>query len=130
LADILRMADYVDIWCPNRLGFLLEDEEPRLDAMKGNSQKMWTYECLHGAKHQPPLEYYRGLAWLSEMRGLSGFGIWSYCTYVDDHWFFPRKGNQDYLLVYPGEGVVTSRRWEAVQDGVEDMKALSILKHR
>jgi hypothetical protein len=62
------------------------------------------------------------------MRGLTGFGFWSYCTSSDDPWGFPYIGSHDYLLVYPGEGVVTSRRWESVRDGVEDLRALAIIK--
>ena len=126
--DIQRMCGYVDIWCPNRNSFLLKDDEPRLDVMKANAVAMWTYECMHHAKQRPPLEYYRGLAWLAELRGLSGFGFWSYCTSADNPWEFPYKRGHDYLLVYPGNGVVTSRRWEAVRDGSEDLRALSILK--
>ena len=126
--DIQRMREYVDIWCPNRNSFLLQDEEPRLDVMKANALAMWTYECMHHAKHRPPLEYYRGLAWLSELRGLSGFGFWSYCTSSDSPWEFPHTRGHDYLLVYPGDGVVNSRRWEACRDGSEDMRALMILK--
>ncbi len=126
--DIQRMRDYVDIWCPNRNGFLLKDEEPRLDVMKANGHAVWTYECLHNAKHRPPLEYYRGLAWLTELRGLSGFGFWSYCTSSNTPWEFPSTRGHDYLLVYPGDGVVTSRRWEACRDGSEDIRALRILK--
>ncbi|MFH1741024.1 MAG: glycoside hydrolase domain-containing protein [bacterium] len=125
--DIRRMADYVDIWCPNRMGFLL-DEDPRLDVMKKNSVMLWTYECLHHAKHRAPLQYYRGFAWLAELRGLSGFGFWSYCTSSDDPWEFPAKRGHDYLLIYPGNGIVTSRRWEACRDGSEDMRAVTILK--
>jgi len=128
--DIQRMAEYVDVWCPNRGSFLLKDLEPRLDVMKKNAKMMWTYECQHHAKHRPPLEYYRGLAWLAELRGLTGFGFWSYCTSADDPWEYPSKSSHDYLLVYPGNGVVTSRRWEAVRDGVEDLRALWMLKDR
>jgi hypothetical protein len=127
MADIQRMAPYVDIWCPNRSGFLME-EDPRLEVMRESGKAVWTYECLHNAKHQPPLEYYRGQAWLAESHGLTGMGFWSYCTSVDDPWLFPTLGDHDYLLVYPGKGVVTSRRWEAVRDGVEDLRALNQLK--
>ncbi len=130
LDDIKKMAPYVDIWCPNRNGFLLEDDDPRMEVMKSEGKLLWTYECLHHAKHRPPLHYYRGLAWLSALRGCSGFGFWSYCTSADDPWFYPEKRLHDYLLVYPGKGVVTSRRWESVRDGVEDLRALSLLQER
>jgi hypothetical protein len=127
MSDIRRMAHLVDVWCPNRNGFLLKDD-PRLDVMINNSKMMWTYECEHLAKHRPPLEYYRGLAWLAKMRGLSGFGFWTYCTSPDDPWQYPEKTSHDYLLVYPGDGIVTSRRWEAVRDGVEDLRAMALLE--
>lgn len=130
LADIERMAPYVDVWCPNRNGFLLEPEDPRLDVMKEHGKLLWTYECLHHAKQRPPLQYYRGYAWLSALRGCTGFGFWSYCTSQDDPWFYPEKSLHDYLLVYPGKGIVTSRRWEAVRDGVEDLRAVSLLRKR
>lgn len=130
LADIERMAPYVDIWCPNRNGFLLESDDPRLDVMKEHGKLLWTYECLHHAKHRPPLQYYRGYAWLSALRGCTGFGFWSYCTSQDDPWFYPEKSLHDYLLVYPGKGIVTSRRWEAVRDGVEDLRAVALLRKR
>ncbi len=126
--DIQRMADYVDIWCPHRGSFLINDEEPRLDVIKQNAVKIWTYECWHHAKHRPPLEYYRGLAWLALHRGLSGFGFWTFCTSQDDPWGYPIKRGHDYLLIYPGKGIVTSRRWESCRDGSEDMRAVSILK--
>ncbi|MCA9437584.1 MAG: DUF4091 domain-containing protein, partial [Candidatus Omnitrophica bacterium] len=130
LEDIEAMAPYVDIWCPNRSGFLLKDDDPRMEVMKREGDRLWTYECLHHAKHRPPLHYYRGLAWLSALRGCTGFGFWSYCTHRDNPWFYPENALHDYLLVYPGDGVVTSRRWESVRDGIEDLRAVSLLKKK
>ncbi|MFP4501337.1 MAG: PQQ-binding-like beta-propeller repeat protein [Candidatus Hydrogenedentota bacterium] len=127
MEELEAMAPYVDIWCPNRGGFLLDENADKLDFMKSTGATMWTYECEGYAKHQSPLGYYRGLAWLSWHHDLTGFGFWSYCTSRNDPWFKPET-RLDYLLIYQGNGVVTSKRWEAVRDGIEDHAMLVALR--
>jgi hypothetical protein len=127
MADLKRMAPYVDIWCPNRNGFLLSEGLDKLLYMKSTGKTVWTYECEGNAKHQSPLGYYRGQAWLVWHRGLSGIGFWSYCTSQYDPWYVP-QGGYDYLLIYQGDGVVSSKRWEAIRDGIEDYTLLLQLK--
>jgi len=122
--DLKRMAPYVDIWCPNRNGYLLKEGLDKLDFMKSMGKTVWTYECEANAKHQSPLGYYRGQAWLAWHHGLTGIGFWSYCTSRYDPWYVP-QGGADYLLIYQGEGVVTSKRWEAIRDGIEDYNLLT-----
>lgn len=117
--EIESMVPFVDIWAPHRVGFLLETGLDRLALMHATGATMWTYECEGDAKRQSPLGYYRGLAWLSWHRGLTGWGFWTYCTSQHDPWFVP-QGSLDYLLAYPGRGPVSSKRWEAVRDGIED----------
>jgi len=97
--------------------------------MQSTGATMWTYECEGFAKHQSPLGYYRGLAWLAWHHNLTGIGFWSYCTSQDDPWFAPATRN-DYLLIYQGDGVVPSKRWEAVRDGMEDFTLLRLLEAR
>jgi len=123
LEEIERMAPFVDIWCPNRNGYLMGGDDPRLAVMHRHGKHVWTYECDGNAKNLSPLGYYRGLAWLAARYGLTGIGFWSYCTSPHDPWYVPR-GDHDYLLIYPGAGVITSRRWEACRDGLEDLRAL------
>lgn len=126
-SEIEAMLPYVDIWCPNRNGFLLRDNNDLLELIKSSGKTVWTYECEGNAKHQSPLGYYRGLAWLAWGRGLTGVGFWSYCTSPDDPWYRP-KGEFDYLLIYQGNGVVPSKRWEAIRDGIEDYGLLTALR--
>ena len=127
-AELREMLPYVDIWCPNRDGLILEAKNAgKLAIIQGSGKPVWTYECEANVKHQTPLGYYRGQAWLAWRHGLTGIGFWSYCTSQDDPWFLP-KALHDYLLVYPGNGVVASKRWEAVRDGVEDYAMLATLR--
>ena len=127
MADLIKMAPYIDIWCPNRNGYLLHQGGDKLDFIKSTGATVWTYECEGDAKHQSPLGYYRAQSWLVWRHGLSGIGFWSYCTSRHDPWTEPR-GGQDYLLIYQGDGVVTSKRWEAVRDGIEDYDLLMQLQ--
>jgi outer membrane protein assembly factor BamB len=127
MADLKKMADYVDIWCPNRGGYLLDIGLDKLAFIKSTGQTVWTYECAGNAKHQSPLGYYRAQSWMAWRYGLTGIGFWSYCTARHDPWYTPVGGN-DYLLIYQGDGVVTSKRWEAVRDGIEDYSMILSLK--
>jgi outer membrane protein assembly factor BamB len=127
MSDLKSMAPYVDIWCPNRNGYLLEKGGEKLTFLKSIGKTVWTYECEGNAKLQSPLGYYRAQSWLVWSRGLTGIGFWSYCTSRYDPWYTP-AGGHDYLLIYQGNGVVTSKRWEAVRDGIEDYSMLQQLK--
>lgn len=125
--DLEHMTPYVDIWCPNRNPYLYPDGAEKLAIIQATGKTVWTYECLGKAKHQTPLGYYRGQAWLAWQHGITGIGFWSYCTSQDDPWFRSVSGDE-YLLIYQGKGVVPSKRWEAVLDGIEDYALLSFLK--
>ena len=128
--ELKEMLPYVDIWCPNRAGLVLDpNNRAKLEVIKGSGKAVWMYECADNAKHQPPLGYYRGQAWLAWSHQMTGIGFWSYCTSADDPWFVPQQ-RYDYLLVYPGQGVVSSKRWEAVRDGIEDYALLDTLRER
>lgn len=121
------LVPYIDIWCPNTAGFLLDKNQDKLEFMKSTGNTVWSYECYGVAKHQSPLGYYRAQAWRAWHHGLTGIGFWTYCTTGDDPWFSPRATNE-YTMVYPGQGVVSSKRWEAVRDGVEDYAMLDTLR--
>lgn len=125
--ELVEMLPYVDIWCPNRGGFLLDINQDKLEIIKNSGGILWTYECSDNAKHQSPLGYYRAQSWLAWHHGLTGIGFWSYCTSQADPWYKP-KGTLDYLMVYQGNGVVPSKRWEAVRDGIEDYDMLMTLR--
>ena len=127
LDDLKKLAAYVDIWCPNRNGFLLDVGAEKLAFIKSTGKKVWTYECDGNAKHQSPIGYYRSQAWLALHHELTGIGYWSYCTSRFDPWYTP-VGSHDYLLIYQGDGVVTSKRWEAIRDGIEDYSMMFMLR--
>ena len=57
--------------------------------------------------------------------GHTGIGVYTYFRPGDASWFVSVG---DYDMVYNGNGVVTSKRWEAVRDGVEDYTMLHTLR--
>ena len=122
-----EVAPYVDIWCPNGSGYLFERNGHKLAFMKSTGKSVWTYECYGHAKHLGPLGYYRGQAWRAWRHGLTGIGFWSYCTSADDPWYSAPSGDE-YLLIYQGNGVVPSKRWEAIRDGIEDYSMFAVLR--
>lgn len=128
--ELRAMLPYVDIWCPNRNGLILDKSNAsKLEIIRNSGATVWIYECDANAKHQSPLGYYRAQAWLAWHLDMTGIGFWSYCTSQDDPWFLPSM-RHDYLLVYSGDGVVSSKRWEAIRDGVEDYTLLAALRQR
>ncbi len=115
MSDLKKMAPYVDIWCPNRRGYMMGVGADKLEFIKSTGETLWMYECEGSAKLQSPLAYYRAQAWLAWHHGLTGIGFWNYCV-GPEPWY--EKG--EYTMIYQGDGVVTSKRWEAVRDGIED----------
>ncbi len=126
-AEFEELVPFVDIWCPNTAGYLFDRNPGKLEFMKSTGNTVWTYECFGVAKHQSPLAYYRAMAWRAWHHGLTGIGFWTYCTTGDNPWFPPPSANE-YTMVYGGDGVVTSKRWEAVRDGIEDYAMLATLR--
>jgi hypothetical protein len=72
-----------------------------------------------------PLGHYRAYAWFAVRFGLEGVGYWVYRG--EDNWW--TSSETDYSAVYQtNDLVVPSRRWEADRDGVEDYRAVNLLR--
>jgi outer membrane protein assembly factor BamB len=129
--DFERIDPLVDVWCPNmRLvtGLLVGD--PRMQRIMDSGKPVWSYECVSQVKSLSPLVYNRANAWRAWHFGLDGIGFWTFSTTQADHWLANADKNDEYALVYPGEAPVSSVRWEAVRDGLEDVAAMALLKAR
>jgi len=118
-----EMAPYVDIWTPMQTQIFPKE---KLDFIHSTNTSWWNYDCADNAKHLSPLVYYRGQAWMCWHFGHTGIGFYTYYQ-EPDFWFQPESGFE-YAMIYEGKGVVTSKRWEAVRDGVEDYTLLYTLK--
>lgn len=123
MEQLQEMEPYVDIWAPMQTNIFPKE---KLEFIHSTKTIWWNYDPSDNAKHLSPLGYYRGQAWMSWHYGHTGIGFWTY-SQGSNYWFQPTPGF-DYAMVYEGKGVVTSKRWEAVRDGVEDYSLLHELK--
>ena len=127
--DFDRIAPFVDVWCPNmRLvsGLLVHDA--RITAIRDSGKPVWSYECVAQVRSLSPLRYNRANAWRADYFGIDGIGFWTHSTTQLDPWTTDPKKNDEYALVYPGDVPVSSVRWEAARDGIEDVGAMRLLE--
>jgi hypothetical protein len=127
LSDLRDVQNLVDYWQPNvlvvrsRLG----------DFFKELQKDWWIYgNPKSPAKLASPLHDYRMLAWWAWYYGASGVGFWSYSdTGGSSAWEDIDGRRPDWAVVYETpEGIVSSRRWEAFREGLEDYVLLSGMK--
>jgi hypothetical protein len=127
------MAECIDIWTPG-INMLFE-KTPEMEFVRGLNRELWSYNCSYshssGARNclketNVVAEYL--IAPMYALRtGATGIGFWSY-NIGTDPW---TRTELDYPLVYPGEnGPITSRRCEAVREGIEDARLLMALKEK
>ena len=124
--DMLR--DLIDIWCPSselleRLG---NDLVP---AAKEVGTFVWYYDAPGRSKTLSPLGHYRPWMWYAWNMGFSGAGWWVFSNHGPDRWEGPNPTGNFFCTAYDcPAGVVTSRRWEATREGIEDYEYLYLLR--
>jgi len=123
MEQLQEIEPYVDIWAPLRTQIYPKE---KLEFIHSTNTLWWNYDCTENAKHLSPLSYYRGQAWMNWYYGHAGIGFYTYYQ-GSNYWYQPESGFE-YAMIYEGKGVVTSKRWEAVRDGVEDYTLLHSLK--
>ncbi len=128
-----KVAPFIDIWCPP-IG-LPADGSAEAALIRGTGKTLWTYECGYGytsamdanLKVTNNFAEYRTAALFALRWGATGIGFWSY-NIGQNAW---QRTATDYPLVYPGRtGPITSRRWEAVRQGIEEARLLMAVKAR
>ncbi|MFH1742443.1 MAG: PQQ-binding-like beta-propeller repeat protein [bacterium] len=127
------MAPYIDIWCPGI--FMLPEDSPEMKVIRSTGKMIWSYNCGYSyarpvgpnLKNINIIAEYRTAALFAFRFDTTGIGYWCYNS-GGDPW---TRVEHEYMLVYPGRsGPVTSRRWEAVREGIEDFRILTALKER
>jgi len=120
--DLTALSRSVDIFQISESD--LGDSRRKLLDLPG--KEVWSY-AAGGGKKADPFRGYRLQAWRAFKYGATGIGFWAYAdtgssgTAWDDS-----DGNRpDYAVVYEGENsIVSSKRWEAWREGVEDYELL------
>lgn len=112
LAEVRKMKDAADVWCP--FMSLLEDAEI-MAFLRGTGKPIWPYHCAEDKRYWPPA-HYRRWPWQLYHARADGIFLWTYLR--ADPW----DGHLwDGGMVFPGpRGVVPSRRWNLLRQGLED----------
>lgn len=127
--DVMQAKNNVDIF-----QVLLSDlTDARVKVLKSLDKEIWTYTAEGGGKSASPIGYYRSQAWTSFQGGAGGIGFWAYAdigwsgTAWDD---FDGK-RPDFSVIYEGSnGPLSSKRWEAWREGVEDYELLVMARQK
>jgi len=127
------MAPCMDIWTPSI--YMLAEKTALMDVVRQNGKMLWSYNCAYAysrpigpnLKNMNLIGDYRAAALFAFRHGATGIGFWCY-NQGGDPW---GRIDMEYMLVYPGRTKpVTSRRWEAVREGIEDYRILAALRKR
>ncbi len=126
------MAPVMDIWVPSI--YMLAEKTPLMDVVRKTGKMLWSYNCAYtyarpvgpNLKNMNLISDYRAAAPFAFRYGATGIGFWCY-NLGGDPW---GRVDMEYQLVYPGRTKpVTSRRWEAVREGIEDYRILAALRN-
>jgi hypothetical protein len=90
--------------------------------LKARGKSVGSYATEGGGKGGDPDAFYRALGWDAFARGLDGFGFWAYADtgVTGSGWNDIDDVRPDFAVVYEGETILSSKRWEAWREGVQD----------
>ncbi|HUZ45166.1 MAG TPA: PQQ-binding-like beta-propeller repeat protein [Terriglobia bacterium] len=126
-ADVLNpLVNLIDVWQP--FVELVRQQPVKLGKIFKRREQYWNYEAPADQRVLNPLGFYRMKPWVAFQMGMNGGGYWVYS--YSDYWFRNRSISTDeYGTVYPtAEGPVTTKRWEASRDGIEDFDLLWMIR--
>lgn len=134
LAMFQALNDVAAIWCPGF--YMLPEKSPVMEFLRNSGKTLWTYDCAYAyarpiganTKNINIVAQYRLAAVHGFHFGAEGIGYW--CYNAGDSLWEPVEF--EYPLVYANtDGTHTSsRRWEAVREGMEDARILAALRER
>ncbi len=134
LAMFEALNEVASIWCPGF--YMIAEDSPEMNFLRNSGKTIWTYDCGYSfarpiganTKTINVVAQYRMAAVFAHSFGASGLGYW--CYNVGPSMWDPI--DQEYPLVYtnPDGTHTTSRRWEAVREGIEDARILIGLQQK
>ena len=123
------LTPYIDIWCPgvSMYGYFAnpESEGARqtkkiLEYCRQTGKEVWSYNVTTRSNYElAPYQRYRLKPWGAYALGVTGYGFFGITQW---------KSGDTYSAIYPGPRPVPSIRWEAVREGMNDVKYLVVLK--
>jgi len=97
--------------------------------LKAKGCDVWSYKCNTCMQRQSVLGYYRLWLWDCYLRGLDGAAMWDSGEASGSDGFDSRDGYDDGIL-WEGNGrkMITTKRFEAFREGLEDVAYMDALK--
>jgi hypothetical protein len=125
-ADLLRpLQDLIDVWAPDL--HLVREQPEELGRIFKHGKQYWHYEAPGDQRQLDPLGFYRVKPWVAFQMGMTGGGYWVYSS--AEFWFSKPGTGNEYGSVYPTDrGPVTTKRWEASREGIQDFELLWLLR--
>lgn len=126
---VKEIAPYIDIWCPaiSYAGYYTNQWigkdyfDKMLEFLRNTNKEIWSYHTItKGYAEINAYLRYRITPLISYRLNLGGCGFYGYNLWKND----------PYMVVYPGENPITSYRWEAMREGINDVKYIEALKQQ
>ncbi|MCM2357000.1 MAG: DUF4091 domain-containing protein [Geobacteraceae bacterium] len=105
--------------------------QPKVRQLQSAGKDVWSYSG--GGKSSDPFDCYRLQAWRAFRHGANGIGFWAYADTgsTGTAWDDFDGTRPDFSVIYEGTGgIISSKRWEAWREGVEDYELLTLAKVR
>jgi hypothetical protein len=106
---------------------------PLAKAAISSKRELWSYSAGGGGKDGDPIGFYRSQAWKAFKAGATGIGFWAYADTggKGSAWNDLDGSRPDYAVIYDDDAdIITSKRWEAWREGVEDYELLRQAKKK
>ena len=124
-----KLPEFYKMWTVIR--GLLKDGERGQDVirrLKAKGCQVWSYSCARYMQVQDVLNYYRLYPWDCYQMGLDGVAWWTVMSVKEDP-FDHRDGYDDGVALAWHDSVpVTTKRFEAIREGLEDVAYMDRLK--
>jgi outer membrane protein assembly factor BamB len=124
--ELLRpIQDLIDVWAPDL--HLVREQPEELKNIFQRAKHYWHYEAPGDQRELDPLGFYRVKPWVAFQQGMTGGGYWVYSS--SEFWSDNPAGGTEYGSVYPTDkGPVTTKRWEASREGIQDFELLWLVR--
>ena len=107
-------------------------EASLVERLKSRGKTVAGYATSGGGKSGEPGSFFRAQGWQAFSLGLDGFGFWAYADTgpTGSAWNDIDGQRPDFAVVYEGDrGIVSSKRWEAWREGVQDYRLLRLARN-
>jgi len=134
LAMFEAFNEVAPVWCPSF--YMLSEGSPEVEFLKSSGKTLWSYDCAHyyarpigaNTKTINIVAQYRMAAVHGHHFGATGIGYW--CYNVGESLWEPVEFEYALVYVNPDGTQTSSRRWEAVREGMEDTRILIALREK